>query len=102
METHIKKKIVITVFVAFMLGLLYYQADSFMARVNAIVNRPVPTLIVKVDPAGGTLAGGSASVSALGIAIQISENDSWKTVGMMLTTFLGLFAGIKIINKYIK
>lgn len=40
-----------------------------------------------------------ASVEVPGVKVVIDENDSWETIGMVLVLVLGLYAGIKLIDR---
>jgi hypothetical protein len=40
-----------------------------------------------------------ATLEILGIKVQLSPEDGWTTVAMLLTTVLGTLLGIKIINR---
>lgn len=40
-----------------------------------------------------------ASVEVPGLKVQVTKDDSWETVGMILVLVLGVYAGIKIINS---
>lgn len=59
---------------------------------------PAPTAILNIG--GPPLVGMSAS--AFGISAVIENSDTWSTVAKVITTVLGTYLGIKIINKYIK
>ena len=43
-----------------------------------------------------------ASVEVPGIKVVVDKNDNWETIGMILVLVLGVYAGIKIINKIFK
>lgn len=43
-----------------------------------------------------------ASVEIPGVKVVVDKNDNWETVGMILVLILGVYAGIKIINKIFK
>jgi hypothetical protein len=44
----------------------------------------------------------SMSVTAFGISAAIENSDTWITVVKVMTTVLGTYLGIKLINKYFK
>ena len=41
----------------------------------------------------------SATVKVPGVEVVVDKNDSWETVGMILVLVLGVYAGIKAINR---
>ena len=43
-----------------------------------------------------------ASVEVRGVKVVVDKNDNWETIGMIVVLVLVVYAGIKIINKYIK
>lgn len=43
-----------------------------------------------------------ATVKVPGVEVVIDKNDNWETVGMILVLVLGVYAGIKFINKFFK
>ena len=43
-----------------------------------------------------------ASVEVPGVKVVVDKNDNWETVAMILVLVLGVYAGIKLINKFFK
>lgn len=43
-----------------------------------------------------------ATVKVPGVEVVIDKNDNWETVGMIVVVVLGIYLGIKLINKYFK
>ena len=43
-----------------------------------------------------------ASVEVPGIKVVVNKDDNWETIGMILVLVLGVYAGIKVINKIFK
>ena len=41
----------------------------------------------------------SATVKVPGVEVVVDKNDSWETVGMILVLVLGIYLGIKFINR---
>lgn len=40
-----------------------------------------------------------ATVEVPGLKVQVTKDDSWETVGMILVLVLGIYAGIKLVNR---
>ena len=40
-----------------------------------------------------------ASVEVPGVKVVVDKNDNWETVGMILVLVLGVYAGIRFINR---
>lgn len=40
-----------------------------------------------------------ASVEVPGVKVVVDNNDNWETVAMILVLVLGVYAGIKLINR---
>jgi len=40
-----------------------------------------------------------ATVEVPGLKVEVTKDDSWETVGMILVLVLGIYAGIKLINR---
>lgn len=43
-----------------------------------------------------------AVVEVPGVKVEITQDDTWETVGMIVAVVLAIYLGIKLINKYIK
>lgn len=43
-----------------------------------------------------------AIVEVPGIKVEVTKDDTWETVGMIVVLVLAVYLGIKIINKFIK
>ena len=43
-----------------------------------------------------------ATVKVPGVEVTVDKDDNWETVGMILVLVLGVYAGIKLINKILK
>lgn len=43
-----------------------------------------------------------AIVEVPGVKVEVTESDTWETVGMIVVAVLAIYLGIKLINKYIK
>lgn len=37
-----------------------------------------------------------------GVKVEVTKDDTWETVGMIVVIVLAVYLGIKLINKYIK
>lgn len=48
---------------------------------------------------GNDLPDKKASVEVPGLKVQVTKDDSWETVGMILVLVLGIYLGVKAINK---
>jgi hypothetical protein len=40
-----------------------------------------------------------ATVEIPGLKVEVKKDDSWETVGMILVLVLGIYIGIKVINR---
>jgi hypothetical protein len=40
-----------------------------------------------------------ATVEVPGLKVEVTKDDSWETVGMILVLVLGIYAGIKLLNR---
>lgn len=40
-----------------------------------------------------------AKVEVPGLKVEVTKDDSWETVGMILVLVLGVYAGVKFINR---
>ena len=43
-----------------------------------------------------------ATVEVPGVKVEITQDDTWETVGMIVVVVLAIYLGVKLINKYIK
>ena len=43
-----------------------------------------------------------AIVEVPGVKVEVTKDDTWETVGMIVVAVLAIYLGIKLINKYIK
>lgn len=43
-----------------------------------------------------------ASIEVAGVKAQVTKDDSWETIGMIVVLVLSVYAGIKLINKLFK
>lgn len=43
-----------------------------------------------------------ASVEVPGLKVVVDKTDTWETIGMILVLVLGIYLGIRLINKFIK
>lgn len=77
-----------------LIGLLILLV-CYVAVINVVdlyqeIFRPVPMLVMNASAMGSS------------VGLTIDESDSWITVIKSIALVLGIFLGIKIINKYIK
>lgn len=40
-----------------------------------------------------------AKVEVPGLKVEVTKDDNWETVGMILVLVLGIYAGIKLLNR---
>jgi len=43
-----------------------------------------------------------ATVEVPGVKVEVTKDDNWETIGMIIVVVLAIYLGIKLINKYIK
>jgi hypothetical protein len=43
-----------------------------------------------------------ASIEVAGVKAQVTKDDSWETIGMIIVLVLAVYAGIRIINRLFK
>jgi hypothetical protein len=48
------------------------------------------------------MLGQQAKIEVAGVKAEVTKDDSWETIGMIVVLVLALYLGIKLINKYIK
>ena len=43
-----------------------------------------------------------ATIEVAGVKAEVTKDDNWETIGMIVVLVLVVYLGIKLINKYIK
>jgi hypothetical protein len=43
-----------------------------------------------------------AHIEVAGVKAEVTKDDSWETIGMIVVLVLAVYLGIRLINKYIK
>ena len=63
-----------------------HQAQRHIAEMERFQNTATKEVRVKVGPVEG----------------EVTKDDTWQTIGMLVISILAIYLGIKLINKYIR
>ena len=90
--------------------LIAVEVHRVMQAANTVINKlqeeskasTTPTIQVEKSLPPPLLGGAPAPTATLelpGVRVQLSPEDGWQTVAMLLSTVLGTLLGIKLINR---